>query len=129
MRTHNKDNKQKHGKGPTPYGWASWLPQLLIIFKHNPRVLRCAKPELAQNTIITKKHMAGLLQSSPDWASKCLMAAEVFALNRTHTDLRRYLCRNDEADSLGIESFLKRVATMCDSSLEREQSAVDSDNP
>ncbi|KAJ7689523.1 hypothetical protein B0H14DRAFT_2652780 [Mycena olivaceomarginata] len=76
MRTHNKDNKQKHGKGPTPYGWASWLPQLLIIFKLNPRVPRRAKPELAQNIMITKKHMAGLLQSSPDWASKCLMAAE-----------------------------------------------------
>ncbi|KAJ7897166.1 hypothetical protein B0H14DRAFT_2557815 [Mycena olivaceomarginata] len=129
MRTHNKDNKQKHGKGPTPYGWASWLPQLLIIFKLNPRVPRRAKPELAQNIMITKKHMAGLLQSSPDWASKCLMAAEVLALNRTHTDLRRYLRRNDEADSLGIESFLKRVTTMCDSSLEREQSTVDSDNP
>ncbi|KAJ7843562.1 hypothetical protein B0H14DRAFT_2585701 [Mycena olivaceomarginata] len=129
MCTHNKDNKQKHGKGPTPYGWASWLPQLLIIFKLNPRVPCRAKPELAQNIMITKKHMAGLLQSSPDWASKCLMAAEVLALNRTHTDLRRYLRRSDEADSLGIESFLKRVATMCDSSLEREQSAVDSDNP
>ncbi|KAJ7349405.1 hypothetical protein DFH08DRAFT_807895 [Mycena albidolilacea] len=129
MRTHNKDNKQKHGKGPTPYGWASWLPQLLIIFKNNPRVPRCAKPELVQNTIVTKKHMAGLLQSSPDWASKCLMAAEVLALNRTHTELRRYLYRNDETDSIGIESFLKRVAAICDSSLEREQSADDSDNP
>ncbi|KAJ7323241.1 hypothetical protein DFH08DRAFT_817814 [Mycena albidolilacea] len=104
MRTHNKDNKQKHGKGPTPY-------------------------ELAQNIIVTKEHMAGLLQSSPDWASKCLMAAEALALNRTHTELRRYLRRNDETDSLGIESFLKRVVAICDSSLEREQSADDSDNP
>ncbi|KAJ7827532.1 hypothetical protein B0H14DRAFT_2595245 [Mycena olivaceomarginata] len=44
MHTHNKDNKQEHGKGPTPYGWASWLPQLLIIFKHNPRVPRMVGP-------------------------------------------------------------------------------------
>ncbi|KAJ7315533.1 hypothetical protein DFH08DRAFT_820464 [Mycena albidolilacea] len=125
----HKDNKQKHGKGPTPYGWASWLPQLLIIFKNNPRVPHRAKPELAQNTIITKKHMAGLLQSSPDWASKCLMAAEVLALNRIHTELRRYLRCNNETDSLGIESFLKQVAAICDSSLEWEQTADNSDNP
>jgi hypothetical protein len=98
-------------KGHTPYLWRRWITKMNKLFLQEKRV-----PYLPEDPTKLKKvsfvHMGGLVNTTSDWVSKCIQAAELFQANQHNTAVGRYMSLNGDGDKTGIDQLLSQLVTL-----------------